>query len=58
MGKILCAGKVMGAIGSYLARSPDPTVPVYFWLVGYLFWVKWPFETVFQSISSRLPERE
>ena len=27
------------------------------WLVGWLFWVKRPFETVFQSISSRLPKR-
>ena len=27
--------------------------------VGWLlFWVKRPFETVFQSISGRLPERE
>ena len=26
-------------------------------LVGPLFWVKRPFETVFQSISSRLPKR-
>ena len=26
-------------------------------LVGWLFWVKLPFETVFQSISGRLPER-
>ena len=26
-------------------------------LVGWLFWVKRPFETVFQSISGRLPER-
>ena len=26
-------------------------------LVGWLFWVKWPFETVFQSILGRLPER-
>ena len=26
-------------------------------LVGWLFWVKRPFETVFQSISSRLPKR-
>ena len=24
------------------------------WLVGWLFWVKRPFETVFQSISGRL----
>ena len=27
------------------------------WLVGWLFWVKRPFETVFQSVSGRLPER-
>ena len=27
-------------------------------LVGWLFWVKRPFETVFLSISGRLPERE
>ena len=27
------------------------------WLVGLLFWAKRPFETVFQSISGRLPER-
>ena len=27
------------------------------WLVGWLFWVYRPFETVFQSISSRLPKR-
>ena len=27
------------------------------WLVGWLFWVKRPFETVFQSISGRLPKR-
>ena len=26
-------------------------------LVGWLFWVKRPFETVFQSISGRLPKR-
>ena len=26
-------------------------------LVGWLFWAKRPFETVFQSISDRLPER-
>ena len=26
-------------------------------LVGWLFWVKRPFETIFQSISSRLPKR-
>ena len=26
-------------------------------LVGWLFWAKRPFETVFQSISGRLPER-
>ena len=26
-------------------------------LVGWLFWVQQPFETVFQSISGRLPER-
>ena len=25
-------------------------------MVGWLFWVKRPFETVFQSISGRLPE--
>ena len=31
MGKILCAGKVMGTSSK---TSPDPTVPVYFgWLV-------------------------
>ena len=27
------------------------------WLVGWLFWVLRPFETVLQSISGRLPER-
>ena len=27
-------------------------------LVGWLFLIYWPFETVFQSISGRLPERE
>ena len=27
-------------------------------LVGWLFWIYRPFETVFQSISGRLPERE
>ena len=27
------------------------------WLVGWLFWVPGPFETVFQSISGRLPKR-
>ena len=27
------------------------------WLVGWLFWVSRPFETVFQSISGRLPKR-
>ena len=27
------------------------------WLVGWLFWVLRPFETVFQSISGRLPKR-
>ena len=27
------------------------------WLVGWLFWVERPFETVFQSISGRLPKR-
>ena len=27
------------------------------WLVGWLFWVLRPFETVFQSISRRLPKR-
>ena len=26
-------------------------------MVGWLFWFKRPFETVFQSISGRLPER-
>ena len=26
-------------------------------MVGWLFWVKRPFETVFQSISGRLPKR-
>ena len=26
-------------------------------LVGWLFWAKRPFETVFQSVSGRLPER-
>ena len=26
--------------------------------VGWLFWISRPFETVFQSISGRLPERE
>ena len=26
-------------------------------LVGWLFWVKWPFETIFQSISGGLPKR-
>ena len=28
------------------------------WLVVWLFWVERPFETVFQSISGHLPERE
>ena len=28
-----------------------------FGLVGWLFWVKRPFETVFQFISGRLPKR-
>ena len=28
-----------------------------YWLVGWLFWAYRPFETVFQSISGRLPER-
>ena len=27
------------------------------WLVGWLFWAKRPFETIFQSISGRLPKR-
>ena len=27
------------------------------WLVGWLFLVQRPFETVFQSISGRLPKR-
>ena len=27
------------------------------WLVGWLVWAERPFETVFQSISGRLPER-
>ena len=27
------------------------------WLVDWLIWAIWPFETVFQSISGRLPER-
>ena len=27
------------------------------WLVGWLFWASRPFETVFQSISGRIPER-
>ena len=27
------------------------------YLVGWLFWVKWPSETVFQSISGRFPKR-
>ena len=27
------------------------------WLVAWMFWVQWPFETVFQSISDRLQER-
>ena len=27
------------------------------WLVGWLFWVYRPFETIFQSISDRLPKR-
>ena len=26
-------------------------------MVGWLFWVSRPFETIFQSISSRLPKR-
>ena len=26
------------------------------WLVGWLFWVQRPFETIFQSISGRLPK--
>ena len=26
------------------------------WLIGWLFWAWWPFETVFQYISGRLPE--
>ena len=30
---------------------------IWCWLVGWLFWVKRPFETVFQSISGHLPER-
>ena len=32
--------------------------PVNKGLVGWLFWVLRPFETAFQSISGRLPERE
>ena len=28
------------------------------WLVDWLYWVERPFETVLQSISSRLPDRE
>ena len=31
--------------------------PSLIWLVGWLFWAKRLFETVFQSISSRLPKR-
>ena len=27
------------------------------WLVGWLFWILRPFETVFQSISGRLPKK-
>ena len=27
-------------------------------MVGWLFWVKRPFETVFQSVSGHLPKRE
>ena len=27
------------------------------YLAGWLFWAQWPFQTVFQSISGRLPER-
>ena len=34
------------------------SVPVISELVGWLVWVYRPFETVFQSISGRLPERE
>ena len=32
-------------------------VVIEYWLVGRLFWVYRPFETVFQSISGRLPKR-
>ena len=55
-----CSGCGWGLFGhftliyrfSLFGRRPDID-----WMVGWLFWVKCPFETVFQSISSRLPER-
>ena len=33
------------------------SLPVHRFLIGWLSWVKRPFEAVFQSISGRLPER-
>ena len=38
-------------LGPLLSNNKDKD------LVGWLFWVKRHFETVFQSISGRLPER-
>ena len=38
-------------------RPPPPPPPSPGWLVGGLFWVSRPFDTVFHSISGRLPER-
>ena len=53
-----------GGLGCYFAGSICCTslhkiakiIPVGS-LVGWLFWVKRPFETVFQSMSGRLPKR-
>ena len=41
---------------SFITSEPDNFLSFLLhlgWLVG---WVYWPFETVFQSISGRLPE--
>ena len=40
-----------------MAQTMMARLPWLFQLVGWLFWAYRPFETVFQSISGRLPER-
>ena len=38
-------------------RGREITIQLKLWTFGWLFWVKRSFETVFQSISGRLPNR-